>query len=192
MVFSAKNIVKFLVIFIFAMMCCWFGHEIYLHAAYPLKFYEHVVESCEKYGVEKELAYAVIKVESKFVENAVSRAGAIGLMQIMPETFDWLQKNSGKSDKLGAECLYDVKTNIDYGVYLLSILTNRYFDESVMLCAYNAGIGNVDKWLTNPEYSDDGETLKKIPFEETKNYVFKVKKCKKAYKKLYFCNKRQC
>ena len=80
------------------------------------------------------------------------------------------------------------KINIDYGVYLLSLLKNRYNDESVALCAYNAGIGAVDKWLSNPEYSDDKKTLKEIPYKETKNYVFRVLKSKEKYKNLYFRN----
>lgn len=186
MIHKIKSTIKFLTVFIFALLCLFYGYRMYLKSAYPLKFYDHISEACEKYGVEKALVLAVVRTESKFNSAAVSNAGAVGLMQLMPETFDWLQSNLQQRNKKNEVFLTEPKINIDYGTYLLSILANKYVDETVMLCAYNAGIGKIDKWLNDPRYSDDKITLKKIPYKETRNYVVKVKKSKKIYQNLYF------
>lgn len=186
MVCKLKFILKFLVILLLSVICFFYVYRFYLKQFYPIKFEEYVLASCEKYNVSKELVFAVIRTESGFKVRAKSKAGAIGAMQIMPETFEWLQSNLRVGVKKSSECLNDLKTNIDYGTYFLSILQNKYNDEKVVLCAYNAGIGTVDRWLNDPRYSDDKKTLKEIPFKETKNYVFKVENSKKKYKFLYF------
>ena len=84
--------------------------------------------------------------------------------------------------------LKDPKTNIKYGTYLLSILKKRYNSIIEVICAYNAGIGTVDKWLKNPQYSRDGKTLEKIPYTDTAMYVKNVLECHRMYKNLYFKN----
>ena len=102
-------------------------------------------------------------------------------MQIMPETFFWLQKNNSAYE-MDENHLKDPKVNIEYGTYLLSLLQKKYCEKRTALCAYNAGIGNVDKWLKNKDYSDDGKNLKVIPFKETKNYVDDVINSEQKYK----------
>lgn len=188
MVCKLKSILRFLIFFIVLSICFFYVYKFYLKVSYPIKYSEYVSESCEKYGVEKELAFAVMRTESNFNEDANSRAGAIGLMQIMPETFEWLQSNLREKNIKDKEQLKDPKVNIDYGIYLLSLLKNKYTNEAVALCAYNAGIGAVDRWLNDSSLSDDKRTLKKIPYDETRNYVLKVLNSKKKYKNLYFKN----
>lgn len=186
MTHKIKFVIKILLVLIVAALCFFYGYKSYLKSAYPIKFYDYVSAASAKYGVEKELIFAVIRTESSFREDAVSRAGAIGLMQITPETFDWLQLNLRPSNRKSQEALKDPEVNIDYGTYLLSILANKYSDETATLCAYNAGISNVKKWLNDPQYSDNKVTLKQIPYKETRDYVARVKKSKKVYKSLYF------
>lgn len=163
-----------------------FAYNKYIYATYPLKYENEVNAASEKYHINKSLIYAVIKTESSFNPSAESHAGAIGLMQITPDTFTWLQTYYKDDNDYTVDDLKDYKVNIDYGTHLLSILLDMYNNEETALCAYNAGVGRVDGWLKNPEYSNDGVTLKKVPIEETDNYRNKVEKNKNAYIKLYF------
>ena len=150
---------------------------------YPIKYSEYVDKASERYGLDRSLIYAVIRTESKFDPNCESHVGAVGLMQVRPETFRWLQKLRGTS--LSDEDLSDPAVNIDYGCYLLKYFLKRYKDERCAVAAYNAGFV-VTKWLKNSEYSSDGKTLKKIPYHETSEYVKKVEHAKDMYNKLYF------
>lgn len=157
---------------------------------HPLKYTEYIEKYSEQYKVPKELVYAIIKTESDFVSNAVSRVGAVGLMQLMPETFKDLTENF-LYENLDTGMLYDPETNIRYGVFYLSWLKTNFEDWNCVIAAYNGGIGNVTKWLNDSEYSDDGKTLiiKNIPFEETRNYVKKINKATEKYTELYFSEK---
>ncbi len=158
----------------------------YLYSTYPVKYKNEVEQASEKYNVSKALIYGLIKTESSFNPDAESHAGAVGLMQITEDTFLWLQTYYKPDNDYTFEDLKNPGTNIDYGVHLLSILSEMYEDEETMLCAYNAGVGNVDEWLENPEYSSDGKTLKKVPFPETDNYRKLVTQNESIYHQLYF------
>lgn len=153
---------------------------------YPLKYSRYVDSACERYGLDKALVYAVIRTESGFDPNAESRAGARGLMQIMPDSFSWLQDL--REEKLESSMLLDPETNIDYGCYLLDYFRDYYDDMYTAVAAYNAGF-KVGEWLNDSRYSSDGKTLEAIPYEETSNYVKKVKNAEKMYNKLYFSSK---
>ena len=154
----------------------------------PEEYAPYVEQYAAEYGVPTDLVWAVIKTESGFDSSAVSSKGAVGLMQMMPATFEWLTEDILR-DYHGVGMLYDPETNIKYGTYYLSRLYNRFSDWDTALAAYNGGEGNVSEWLKDKNYSDDGIKLKtdKIPdeFSETKNYVKKVNKALENYKKLY-------
>ena len=151
----------------------------------PTEYQGYVTSYSIEYGVPENLVYAVIKTESGFDSSAVSDAGAIGLMQMMPDTFTWLT-NDILRDRLAQGMLYDPETSIKYGVYYLSSLYSKYNNWDTALAAYNAGPGNVDDWLADEKYdkNQDG-VLDKIPFKETNNYVKKVNRALEAYDKLY-------
>lgn len=152
--------------------------------AYPREYAEYVDHYAEVYGVPETLIYAVIRTESGFDSGAVSSAGAVGLMQMLPETFAWLTDEI-LFEHLESGMLYDPETNIRYGTYLLSRLYDRYGSWEVALAAYNGGVGNVDKWLEDPAYSDGDGGLKKIPFRETRQYVKKITNAYETYERLY-------
>lgn len=152
--------------------------------AYPREYSEYVEAYAEQYGVPETLIFAVIRTESSFDSGAVSSAGAVGLMQMLPETFEWLTDEI-LFDHLESGMLYDPETNIKYGTYLLSRYYDRYGDWRLVFAAYNGGPGNLDKWLEDPEYSDGEGGLKKIPFRETRNYVKKVTDAWDMYERLY-------
>lgn len=182
---KCKNMLECALVAVVAFYALYFGHIFFLKKAYPVRYYDYVSENSEKFNVEKELILAIIKSESNFRQDAESKAGAIGLMQIMPETFEWLQTHK-LVPLMDVGHLKDPKTNIKYGTYLLSILKKRYNTIVEVVCAYNAGIGTVDKWLRDEKYSNDGKILKKIPFPDTSVYVENVMESCRVYKNLYF------
>lgn len=153
------------------------------HMLYPRKYGSIVKKEAKEYDLPQSLVYAVIKAESDFDPEAESPVGALGLMQMMPETFDWMQTHIG--GEYDASALLGPEISIKYGCALLRVLLNEYDNLATAVCAYNAGMGNVTSWLSDPAYSEDGVTLKEIPFEETRLYVQKVLQYKETYEKLY-------
>lgn len=150
------------------------------------KHYDHEVEAAAKeFDLDENLIYAVIRTESGFDANAESHAGAMGLMQLMPETFSWLQEHKDGQVIYTDEALLIPEINIRYGAYYLSYLKDLYGDIPTAIAAYNAGSASVDSWLSDPDYSDDGKTLKKIPYSETEKYVKKVTHAWDRYQKIY-------
>lgn len=156
-----------------------------LDSLYPLEYVEYVNKAAKDYNMDKALIYGVIRTESGFNPNAESVVGARGLMQIMPDSFEWIQTLRGTVGEYTEDDLYDPETNIDYGVYLLKYFLDRYDTEQAAVAAYNAGFV-VDDWLENPEYSSDGVVLDYIPYPETSAYVDKVLSAKDKYNELYF------
>ncbi len=161
-----------------------FFHEQMDLQRYPVK-YSEIVESCAReYGVPREMIYAVIKTESDFKEDAVSRVGAKGLMQIIDETNEWIAFRIGED--VMAERIFEPTVNIDRGTWLLSYLYDEFGAWEEALAAYNAGVGRVRGWLDDPQISSDGVRLDSIPIDETALYVEKVMKAAEKYRKLYF------
>ena len=154
-------------------------------SAYPLEYTDLVNKAAKDYNLQPALIYGVIHTESRFDPDAGSSVGALGLMQIMPETFDWLQEKRGETGKYTTEDLYTPSVNIDYGSYLLRYFLDYYGNEKCAVAAYNAGF-EVSNWLEDPNCSPDGMTLDVIPYPETSEYVVKVENAKQKYIELYF------
>lgn len=160
------------------------GQQMYIKSKYPLEYSKEIVTYSNEFDVDPVLVASVICRESKFKRKAESKAGAKGLMQIMPETGEWIA-DSLKTD-FEVDDLYVAKTNIRFGCWYLEYCLDKYdgrVDEA--LAAYNAGPNKVNEWLKDSRYSSDGKTLKDIPFEETKEYVEIVNKNYEMYKKYY-------
>ena len=147
---------------------------------YPVRYYDIISEYAGKYDLDPAFVCAVIHAESKFRENAISGAGASGLMQIMEETAYWLAPQAGIAG-FDYKQIFNPVTNIELGCFYLNMLERVFGDRNVVLSAYNAGSGNVFEWLGNPKYSSDGETLHTIPFPETRNYVERVAQNERIY-----------
>ncbi len=152
---------------------------------YPKDYEVTVKKFAKMYDVPSELVFSVIKAESNYNENAESSKGAVGLMQIMEPTGRWAAEKMGK-EEFSKELLYDPVINIEIGCFYLSYLMDLYSGNlENALAAYNAGPKNVDKWLSDKNYSKDGKNISKIPFEETRDYVKKVTRNIKIYDFLY-------
>ena len=160
-----------------------FGSVSILKTLYPRKYIEIVETEGAKNNLSVEFILAVIKCESGFDPYAVSYLDAKGLMQIMPDTFEWLQWRMGEN--LPEESLFEPETAIRYGCYLYGYLMDKFGDEATAVAAYHAGDTCVEQWLSDGRYSDDGVTLKYIPYDTTRQYVEKVMKTKEIYVKLY-------
>ncbi len=151
---------------------------------YPVEYEAQIRRYAAENGLDPAYPAAVILAESSYQPDAVSSANAQGLMQLLPDTADWI---AGKFDETYAEgCLFDADTNIKYGCWYLGWLVRRF--DGNLVCAtaaYHAGQGTVDGWLKNPEYSADGATLSSIPSERTDTYVKRVLKYYEKYCELY-------
>ena len=156
------------------------------HFSYPMEYEAEVRRACEKYDLDPCLVFAVIRTESFFTPDAVSGAGAQGLMQIMPETGKWIAQKLDVEDVYTDDSLFDPETNIRFGCWFLSYLMEKYDgDMTRTTAAYHAGEGTVKKWLQEEENSPDGVNLSSIPSSVTNNYVKKVLHAYEKYKPLY-------
>jgi soluble lytic murein transglycosylase len=137
----------------------------YARLRYPLD-YEHIVRGhARQYELDAALLAAVIYRESKFDPDARSDSGAIGLMQLLPDTAEGIAQLTGGS-RFEVDDLYDPEINVRYGSFYLRRLLRKYDDERLALAAYNAGQANVDRWLAAGE--------EEIPFPETREFVDNV------------------
>jgi soluble lytic murein transglycosylase len=142
---------------------------------YPLRYEQFVRGHARNYRLDPALLAAVIYQESKFRADAKSSSGALGLMQLRPDTARGIAIRTG-GNRFQTSDLYNPEINIRYGSWYLRNLLNKYGDERLALAAYNAGQRNVDTWR---------EQGKGIQFSETRAYVDRVEKLKKIYRNAY-------
>ncbi len=148
----------------------------YLRARYPLEYEQLVRANARSRGLDPALVAAVIYAESRFDPNARSSAGAVGLMQLLPDTALFIARKTGGEDFVVAD-LRDPEINVRYGTWLLAYLTDYYEgDVRTALAAYHAGPGNVDEWR---------RTNQGIAFPETASYVREVERMRDVYRNAY-------
>ena len=136
------------------------------------------------FNVPPGLVLAVIRTESDFCADAVSTAGAKGLMQLLPDTFAFV-RDEKLHEALEDNAIFDPAVNIRYGTYYLSYLFARFESWPTVLAAYNAGESRVAEWLDSSAYSKDGKTLFAIPFPETERYVERAMEHYRDYNEKY-------
>lgn len=152
---------------------------------YPIRFEQEIRESAANYGIDPFLIAAIIRVESNFQLGQESRKGAIGVMQIMPDTAEWIIE-AGGHPKHTLDELHQVEVNINLGSWYVSWLQKHYKgNKFYTLAAYNAGQGNVNKWVAAGTWDGTIEHIGQIPFGETRHYVQRVMYYWKKYHKLY-------
>ena len=148
----------------------WYGR-----LRYPIA-YEHVIAGhARNYDLDPALLAAVVYKESKFDPDARSRAGAIGLMQLLPSTAKGIAVHTG-GNRFTVGDLYDPEINVRYGAFYLRRLLRKYGDARLALAAYNAGQRNVDAWLA------EGGAIR---FQETREYVEDVLELREIYGRAY-------
>lgn len=155
---------------------------------YPIRYEEEIRAAAEEFGVNPALVAAIAFTESGYRAEIRSNAGAMGLMQIMPDTGKWIAEKLREADSFTDERLFDPQTALRYGCWYLQFLFMEFDgDETCALAAYHAGQGSVRKWLNDPAYSKDGWTLSAFPEDapKTRYYVTKVRKAYEQYRKVY-------
>lgn len=157
----------------------------FLKKMYKLEYSEHVYKYAKQNEIDPYLIFSIIKAESNFHRNIESSSGAIGLMQLMEATAIEMANEIGE-EVVVKEALYNPEMNIKIGTSYYAYLIKHYNgNEHLALAAYNAGMGNVDRWIQEGTIKQDGSDLENIPFKETNNYVRKIVRNYKIYKKLY-------
>lgn len=153
----------------------------YERLLYPLEYEQLVLGSARTFDLDPALIAAVIYAESRFRPDAVSEAGAIGLMQLLPETGRWISETTG-GDGFAAKDLYNPRTNVRFGAYYLGMLLDKYDGNTrFALAAYHAGQTNADRWLRRGG---------RIAFPETRDYVASVLAAVEVYREAYGLTRR--
>ena len=177
-----KKLLIFLFVLAFVSVSVMAFFDIYKKRIVPLAYSDLVLKYSKEFNVPQSHIFAIIKCESDFDPKAQSSAGAVGLMQLMPDTFDWicghLDIDSKKSD------ITDPETNIRSGCYYMKWLYERFEDWDMVFAAYNAGHNRVKGWMNDPNIYINGK-LENIPYKETENYVKKVNAFITQYETLY-------
>lgn len=152
---------------------------------YVYPYHDTVMKYAAIYNVDSNLTAAVIKSESKFKHTATSHRGAVGLMQLMPETAEWIAEQLNDKS-YSVEGLHEPDRNIRYGTWYLAELEREFQGNDVLaLAAYNAGRGNVKAWMEEHNWSYKFRDIDAIPYKETRDYVRQVIGDRKKYKELY-------
>lgn len=148
---------------------------------YPINYNDIIVEQSHINDINSDFVCAVIAEESRFQVDALSSAGAMGLMQLIPSTAIAMAELV-PVENFEIEQLYDPDINIILGTKYLRYLLDKFSEVRTVLAAYNAGEGKVMNWLINSDYSDDGITIKTTPYKETNAYIDKVINTYKIYR----------
>lgn len=171
-------------VFVVVLLAVLFLTDLPDRITYPKLHWEKAKQYGEAFGVDPYLIEAIVKVESNFRATAKSKSGAIGLMQVMPETGKWAAGvlNTGNYyDNM----LLDPDFNIMIGSWYISYLLKQYEESTPAIAAYNAGASNVDGWLDDGTWSGEADSISDIPFRETSDFVRRVLRAWDAYADTY-------
>lgn len=153
--------------------------------AYRLDHQEIIAMESKRQKIDPNLVAAVINVESHWQIDAVSPKGASGLMQLMPETANWVAQQAG-FDAFKPKDLFKAEVNIQLGSWYLADLLKEFdHNVAVAVAAYNGGRGNVENWLKAKTWDGTLDNADQIPFSETRNYVVKVLNQYRIYSRIY-------
>lgn len=165
--------VKIRIIALVAALCAFLFafFSIVVCICYPVRYKSEITRACAEYNLDESLVYAMIACESGFNKNARSSRGAVGLMQLMPQTAEWCAEMA--REEFSPERLTEPNYNISLGCLYLKYLIDKFESEKWAVAAFNAGEGNVKSWL---------DADKKIRFLETETYVKNVFAARRIYK----------
>lgn len=174
-----SRLLSLVIAFALVALLFYFSYGYFMSLAYPLKYKKIVRKATIAHKVDKYLLLAIIREESRFKKNSVSKKGAVGLMQLMPKTANWISTRRGLP--IEEKSLFEPAINIDQGSWYYSYLVKRYKYQDLALAAYNSGTSVLDRWLKeNPQGK-----LEQFIYPETRDFVQRVNKTQKIYRKLY-------
>jgi len=157
----------------------------YWEALFPKPFWSDLKKHSDANGLDPYLVASLIRQESEFNPNAVSRANAVGLMQLLPKTGKLVAKEV-QLKRYNASQLYTPAVNLQLGTRYFRGMVDKFGGSfEYALAAYNAGSDRVDEWLAQGKYRDPQEFVESIPFTETREYVQAILRNASVYKQLY-------
>jgi soluble lytic murein transglycosylase len=181
--FRKKRVFALLLIVILGLL--FYRAQWMLEWLYPIQYKEDILVSAQNYQVDPFLVAAIIRVESNFNKDGLSPKGALGVMQIMPDTAQWIVEASGYSQET-LQLLHRPDVNIEIGTRYVQMLFQQFEgNQAAVLAAYNAGPGNVRKWLQSGTWDGTYDVLDQIPFGETRHYVQRVHYYLNKYRQIY-------
>ncbi|MBU4556697.1 MAG: lytic transglycosylase domain-containing protein [Actinobacteria bacterium] len=151
-----------------------------LYYPMPVEYRAAVAESSSRHDLNPYVVVAIIDAESAWRPQIVSKAGAVGLMQVLPATAQELSREGFVDERFDPDDLSDPAVNIEFGTAYIRYLVERYHEMETAIAAYNAGIGNVDEWV-----EPGGDIRETIEFPETRHYVLRVMRARDVYERLY-------
>lgn len=163
----------------------WSSDTVQMRFVYMWDYQQDIVTYSKKNNVDPFLVAAIIKNESNFKHDAVSKVGAVGLMQIMPETGRWIAEQMGLENYQDSD-LYQTKKNIRMGCWYVGELEHEFQHNLVLLMvAYNAGRGQTHEWMQENGWDYNFNDIESIPYPDTREYVAKVMQDRDKYYLLY-------
>ncbi|MBO5103199.1 MAG: lytic transglycosylase domain-containing protein [Clostridia bacterium] len=164
----------FLLSYIGVIVCLCVFITGYILVFYPIKYKDEITSASTEFNIAPNLIASMINAESNFNPYAVSSAGAVGLMQLLPTTAQEMALKLNLQN-YSEQDLTTPNINIRLGTYYISTLIKLFEDLDTAICAYNAGPNKVKSWLQNPEYSNNQKTLITTPYPATNFYLSKIK-----------------
>lgn len=159
----------------------WNSDTVQMHFVYMWPYQQEILEYSRKNNIDPFLVAAIMKNESGFDKKAVSSAGAVGLMQIMPETGRWIAEQMGLENYSDYD-LYTTRTNIRMGCWYVGELNHEFKNNmTLVMVAYNAGRGQTKLWMQENGWDFNFNNLDQIPFPDTREYVIKVLRDRDKY-----------
>lgn len=178
------------VIIAFCLLCfggwkIWNSDAVQMRFVYMWDYQQDIITYSQKNNIDPFLVAAIIKNESNFKHKAVSGVGAVGLMQIMPETGRWIAEQMGLENYKDSD-LYLTKTNIRMGCWYVGELDHEFKQNmTLVMIAYNAGRGQTREWMQENGWTYDFNDVQAIPYADTREYVAKVLHDRDKYYLLY-------
>lgn len=175
-----------LVVFVVAFFGVLFVYMPYVakRDTYHRYYSDEVARYSQEFGIDEDFVYAVIKVESNFDPAAISDVGAIGLMQIIEDSFDWVAGKLGERETMRFEDMYTPEYSIKYGCFMLSYLYNKYESYELTAAAYHSGMTTVDNWLSDGIIDADDPDVDSFIGDNTRHYVKKIMRAFEKYSNL--------
>ena len=189
---SAKSRLRRVLVLLaaFCLLCfggwkVWSSDAVQMRFVYMWDYQQDIITYSQKNNVDPFLVAAIIKNESNFKHKAVSGVGAVGLMQIMPDTGRWIAEQMGLKNYQDSD-LYTTKTNIRMGCWYVGELEHEFQQNmTLVMIAYNAGRGQTHEWMQENNWTYDFNDVQAIPFPDTREYVAKVLYDRDKYYLLY-------
>ncbi len=156
-----------------------------MREVYPVRYHRDLLAAAREHGLEPALVAAVVREESRFRPGAISPKGAVGLMQLMPSTAQWVAQAREMED-FDLTQLPDPATNLRMGCWYLSHLIDVFGGSEIMaIAAYNGGVSRVSGWLQTGAWAGTIDDLEMIPTAETREFLRRVEASRRIYRMLY-------